>query len=160
MKFADLITNKIFSTFYQFGDIIVPGCSCGFQEVDVMRVLATSQYVYEYEVKVSRSDFRADFKKTDKHQKMVSGESFCNRFFFVVPDGLVNKNEVPSYAGLIYADKYGHLRIVKPAKMLHKRTVPIEWYKRLAYTLSFREHTAKSRLRYVESKLKEQKSIA
>ena len=35
----------------------------GFAECDVIRI-TESNIVYEYEIKTSRSDFKADFKKT------------------------------------------------------------------------------------------------
>ena len=83
---------------------------------------------YEFEIKISRSDFKNDFKKKDKHiileggkthlpifetlnpiyQKMyeknyvVSNFKKPNYFYYAVPDGLITVDEVPEYAGLIY----------------------------------------------------------
>ena len=91
-----------------------------------------SGLIYEYEIKVSRSDYKNDFKnKKDKHvilegkeehipsyeeHKMRMGyygkdgdkyyrtENFKkpNYFYYAVPEGLVDVSEVPEYAGLIY----------------------------------------------------------
>jgi len=44
-----------------------------------------------------------------------------NKFFYAVPDGLIDKKEVPKYAGLIYI-KNGMAEIVKRAPFLHKRS--------------------------------------
>lgn len=123
-------------------DIVLPNFYWGMFEHDVFE-LKMSGYLNEYEIKVSRSDFKNDFKKyfstrTDipfeyenhnKHDIVRNGEAPCNRFFFVVPENLVSISEVPKYAGLIYCsinDGYDkernpyRLRIVKPAKLLHK----------------------------------------
>lgn len=86
--------------------------------------------LHEYEVKISRSDFFADFKKarrtmkyppkTDplwyrkgevvtvsRHDLIQSGpnEKRPNYFWFVVPKDLVTLDEVPPYAGLIYVSE-------------------------------------------------------
>lgn len=133
-----------------------------------------SNYTHEFEVKVSRSDFWADFKKK-KHSRFSSimkGDEYymnhknkaketCdisryidayergykrspvlhnanapwassvwfskikydylpNRFSFVVPEGMVSKEEVPNYAGLYYVDDLGIVTNVKKSKLLHK----------------------------------------
>ena len=80
---------------------------------------------YEFEVKISRSDFMADFKKKDKHKAMIEPKGLCpHRFFYVCPKELIGKEEVPQYAGLIYySDEYGlsKLRVVKRAPRIHSR---------------------------------------
>lgn len=79
-------------------------------------------YSFEFEVKVSRSDFRADFKKP-KHE-MFSGRQekkfLPNRFYYVVPENMIFEKDIPIYAGLIYVSK-GHCWIVKRAPFLHKK---------------------------------------
>lgn len=144
-------------------------------------------YCYECEIKISRSDFKADFKKEkhtihkgneigsnlylrktgdhlernvsfqfmrdfpelivsrehygfrsnidgireiniDYHAHISSGIEFMkhsnkllpNKFFYVVPNGLIAKHEVPDYAGLIYVDELGRCTKIKDAKFLHK----------------------------------------
>lgn len=69
---------------------------------------------YEFEIKRTRSDFRADKKKVEKHKLIqhyweLSAQrskpktsSVPTYFYYVVPKGLVTKAEVPAYAGLIY----------------------------------------------------------
>lgn len=156
-------------------------------ESDFLSFLS-SGFCYECEVKISRSDFKADFKK-EKHTihksneignnlflrkttdylstnlswefckefpeliiskeylrnervngeyrqvsiisysaKISSGIEFCsndnkllpNKFFYVVPTGLISKEEVPDYAGLIYVDELGRCTKIKDGKFLHK----------------------------------------
>lgn len=88
-------------------------------------VLNKSGYSYEFEVKVSRADFKGDLKKVQKHQILQAGktlgEDFLrpNRFYYAVPKDMVKVEEVPEYAGLIYMEKYGFEKI-KEAPLLHK----------------------------------------
>lgn len=156
-------------------------------ESDFLSFLS-SGFCYECEIKISRSDFKADFKKEkhtihkvnekggnlflkktyDKYESNLSWE-FCrdfpeliestefsrneyvnreyqevtrvqykakvscgidicsidnklipNKFFYVVPTGLISKEEVPDYAGLIYVDELGNCTKIKDGKFLHK----------------------------------------
>lgn len=103
--------------------------------------ITKSGYAYEFEIKISRSDFKNDFKhKAKKHQILESSDvGITNRpnyFFYVVPEGMVKVEEVPEYAGLIYV--IPHFRpsdgtiyrysfnVVKEAKKLHKTKVDEE----------------------------------
>ena len=112
---------------------------------------------YEFEIKVSRSDFKNDFKhKEDKHVILEGKEEFLpsygkildenkhiwekyyrvadkkkpNYFYYAVPEGLIDKTEVPEYAGLVYVLPAGETRtrdgglcdgfyVVKKAPKLH-----------------------------------------
>lgn len=87
-----------------------------------------SGLIYEFEIKVSKSDFKNDFNKKDKHiilegkethiptfdglepkykeryekHYLVSNFKKPNYFYYTVPEGLITVEEVPEYAGLIY----------------------------------------------------------
>ena len=87
-----------------------------------------SGLIYEFEIKVSKADFKNDFKKKDKHVILEGKETHIptfdglepkykeryeknylvshfkkpNYFYYAVPDGLITVDEVPEYAGLIY----------------------------------------------------------
>lgn len=125
-------------------------------------------YIYEFEIKISRADFKNDFKnKKEKHiilkgtteeerfmpsfyqsyewnkhlynsiddckAKIKPGDSHLieshkkpNYFYYAVPEGLIQPEEVPEYAGLIYILKEYHYEwqsyvIVKKAPCLHKK---------------------------------------
>jgi hypothetical protein len=117
-------------------------------------VVQKNGYCYEIEIKISRSDFLNDFKKKDKHMilnegvymqkkyrykvdpetnKRVSDFYYNptewkfrpNRFYYCVPEGLIKKEEVPDYAGLMYVNSYGGIDIVKEAKFLHKEKLEL-----------------------------------
>lgn len=51
---------------------------------------------------------------------MLDGSSIPNRFSYAVPEGLVDIDEIPGYAGLYYVDKWGGLKQVRQSKMFHK----------------------------------------
>jgi hypothetical protein len=102
-------------------------------ECDMFGVTKAAMGV-EFEIKISRSDFKADASKADKHRRLAMADPFGpSRFFYVVPEGMVAVEEVPDYAGLIYAREreayHGgpirlYLRTVKPAPKLHRHYVP------------------------------------
>ena len=125
-------------------------------------------YIYEFEIKISRADFKNDFKhKKEKHiilkgpteeerfmpsfyqsyewnkhlyesiddckARIKPGDSHLieshkkpNYFYYAVPEGLIQPEEVPEYAGLIYILKEYRYEcqsyvIVKKAPCLHKQ---------------------------------------
>lgn len=131
-------------------------------------------YIYEFEIKISRADYRNDFKhKVEKHVLLNSalpdesteareadlfgnllkekrkrypqitteqaknmmksvGERMPNYFYYAVPEGLLEPDEVPPYAGLVYIttykgfyenepDKWRHgCKVIRKAPQLHK----------------------------------------
>ena len=131
-------------------------------------------YIYEFEIKISRADYKNDFKhKVEKHVLLNSamtdesteareadlfgnllkekrkrypqitteqarnmmksvGERIPNYFYYAVPDGLLEPDEVPPYAGLVYIttykgfcenepDKWRHgYKVIRKAPILHK----------------------------------------
>lgn len=115
-------------------------------ECDVMAVTKAG-YLEEYEIKLSTSDFKADAKKEsrgkykyidgkfvelgkrNKHQelqnKSIDGPS---KFWFVVTDKIIDKIEVPEWAGLKVASisNYSgevYLKEIKKAPKLHTNKV-------------------------------------
>jgi hypothetical protein len=80
-----------------------------------------SGYTQEIEIKISRADFKADFKKPKHEMMKIKSDKYANRFYYAVPENLITVDEVPKYAGLIYINKNTVLTIVKKAPLLHKR---------------------------------------
>ena len=133
----------------------------GFAECDVLSI-TKSNYICEYEVKISRSDFKADFKKP-KH-KLITEKKFVNEtvkwpyyggnyFYFVVPENLITVDELPDYAGLIYVRnaQFGYndypsgelkvkdimvYEIIKKAPLLHKAKASNDFIRSLAHQLT------------------------
>ena len=127
----------------------------GMAEADVFGI-NRSGYMYEYEIKCSRSDFKADFKhKHYKHVILNTGEcahnydewkngkktgrqirriGAANRFYFACEPGLLTKEDMPSYAGLVYIEN-GELREIKSAPFIHKEKANDYIYARIATIL-------------------------
>jgi hypothetical protein len=87
--------------------------------------ITTSGYSIEVEVKISKSDFKADQKKAQKHfilknihKELVTMPVYSylrdasaisiikpkgpNKFYYCCPEGMIKPDEVPDYAGLLY----------------------------------------------------------
>lgn len=87
--------------------------------------ISKSGYSIEVEIKVSKSDFNADFKKEIikgvlKHDLLTDEKYFAksNKFYFAFPEGLINHDEIPGRYGIIEIGN--HAKIVQKAKILHK----------------------------------------
>lgn len=85
---------------------------------------------YEVEIKLSRGDFFADFKK-DKHRifdslmmPLANNTKLPHRFYYACPEGLIRINEIPHYAGLIEIRGYTAYE-VKKAPILHKKDIDL-----------------------------------
>lgn len=121
-------------------ELVVPN-SCLFGwESDVVSVNRTG-FISEFEIKVSRSDFKQDAKKERARLLVDPVERSAlfgdrthprpNYFFYAVPEGLIQPEEVPDYAGLVYVCKrveghhlyYGTAREIKPAARLHREKI-------------------------------------
>lgn len=126
------IQAALFRAYHKGGSIVCPNCCALTHEADVL-VLRKTGYVAEFEVKVSRADFKADFKKTDKHVFLQSGHKWCaNEFYYACEAGLIRLDEVPAYAGLVYIQPTGYTTptgieyttyeasVVKKAPRIHK----------------------------------------
>ena len=146
---ADPDTGNMFKTLYREKftacKVIMPNVYVGnWNECDALLVLK-SGYVHEMEMTVSVSDFRADFKKSNrykkgttqygyttaidclKHDLLANGEGFPNRFSFLVPEDMIGVDDVPDYAGLYYFRRYkgdtGRIFEQKAPKLMHKNKI-------------------------------------
>lgn len=97
-------------------------------ESDFVRV-TKSGYAIEYEIKLSKSDFRADFNKakikfegyenrqvkyssTTKHDWLDSGAG-PTEFYYVFPKGMIDIDNVPEWCGVIEVEDYYYPHIRK-----------------------------------------------
>lgn len=87
----------------------------------------TRQCLTGYEIKVSRGDFLQDNKW---HLYL----QYCNEFYFVVPAGLIQKDELPEDVGLIYY--YPEKGTLKTKKRAAYRTIeePVGVYKYIIFS--------------------------
>ena len=95
-------------------NIIVPNVSWGLgfnYECDLL-VVTKAGYATEIEIKVTRSDIKADFSKRHTH-----GSKKIRRFFYAVPDYLSNCDLLPTDCGLISIDENLRCRTLRPPKL-------------------------------------------
>lgn len=89
-------------------------------ECDVLSI-RKSGYIVEYEIKISRSDYIADTKKDKwRHFELRVETNIPNYFYYVCPEGLIQKEELEDYMGLIYISPQGETKEVKKSKLLHR----------------------------------------
>lgn len=111
----------------------------------------TGPCITGYEIKVSRSDFLQDAKW---HLYL----QYCNEFYFVVPNGLISKDELPGNVGLIYYyPESGNLKKRKKA-MYRDIEEPVGVYKYIIFSrldqerMPFYESRAEYAKAYMEDK--------
>jgi len=115
-----------------------------FKDFESDIICITSDMSYEYEIKLSTTDYINDFKnKSRKHNLYVSEyKDSPNYFYFITPKGLIGKEMIPDKYGLVEFTveykKFGSKSIpylsfcsVKNAKRLHNNTLTIHQYKKL-----------------------------
>ena len=155
-KIADIIIKSLIDK--QFPIFITGFAGRGFDEADVLGINRNG-YIYEYEIKRSRSDYFSEFKnKPFKHRKLATRLSIYihdewknghktgnktelitipNKYYIVCEENLITSNEVPEYAGLIYI-RGCSLTEQKIAKFLHKNKANAIMYERIATIFSQR----------------------
>lgn len=86
--------------------------------------LTPSDYITEYEVKRTRSDFNKDRTK-ERHRLLLEQQASTNehsgsvpaRFFYATPPCLVDADDVPPYAGLVYVTPNGTREIASAPRL-------------------------------------------
>ena len=79
-------------------------------EADIL-IIDKKGFSHEIEIKLSKADFKNDFKKSYtnektgekflKHDKISSGDYVCNHFSFLFAMGMVDSTEIPEHCGII-----------------------------------------------------------
>ena len=79
-------------------------------EADILLIDALG-YTHEIEIKLSKADFKNDFKKLYthsttgerflKHDKISCGDYAFNSFSFLIPMGLIPQEDIPKHCGII-----------------------------------------------------------
>ena len=95
--------------------LIVPNIYLWKWDSDILAI-NKNNFLYEFEIKISRSDFKADFKKIEKHENLKNGIG-PSRFYYITTFAL-NNNDVPKYAGLIYYNK--DFKVIKRAPKINR----------------------------------------
>ena len=113
-------------------------------EADLLSVISGSNFINEFEIKRSKSDFKKDFThKRTKHKNMSqywrkqrSKGWSPSRFWFVTPNEL--DIDPPGYAGYLKVNANGAVSLVKEAPLLHRRRLTKKQAIQFARLLCFR----------------------
>ena len=131
-------------------------------EMDIAS-LSKSDMLLEFEVKISRSDFLADakkgrtWKKFEMYSKPLGHEARCpNYFYYVCPENLISKDEIPLFAGLFYYNSDKEIVLIKSPKRIHK--VPskrVDILNKMLRMVSQRKYLGGTMLTYKNNLIKE-----
>lgn len=112
----------------------------------------TAPCITGYEIKVSRSDFLGDNKW---HLYL----QYCNEFYFVVPAGLLAKEEIPENVGLIYYYPETGKLLKKRKAVYRKIEEPVGVYKYIIYSRLDQERIPfyEDRAEYAKAYLEDQR---
>jgi hypothetical protein len=113
----------MFVNIFAFYDLIKDSSGRSGVELD-FALIDSRGHVNEYEIKTSKSDFAEEFlKKGHKHDFLKANHPTCpNRYWFACQEGVIKKEDVPDYAGLVVFKKDGSdykMSIQKKAPLLH-----------------------------------------
>ena len=112
---------------FQMANTFIYAWECDYWAMDLHGITR------EFEIKISRSDFFADAKKS-KHR--LHGDHGANYFYYVVPQYLIQPGEVDKKYGLLYIDKTGCVDLIRRPIRLHDRV--FDQWRHLATKLHFR----------------------
>lgn len=113
-------------------------------ECDLLTI-TQAKFAYEFEIKLSKADFRADFKKAQKHKALSTGQpqgywashhvsknhaaiswQIPARFYYVTPHDMITHEDIPPYAGWIALIRHRTRWLAEtmvPAPAIHKEKV-------------------------------------
>ncbi len=105
----------------------------------------------EWEIKISRSDFQADFRKEEKHKNLAAGRGHlivrggkqnlarfltCSYFSYACPAGLLGVGDLPAYAGLVWVYPDGRIDIKRAAPVRHQYPADAYILSRITHNLT------------------------
>ena len=105
----------------------------------------------EWEIKISRSDFKADFQKERKHHHLAQGQGrvarrrgntldyhflTCSYFTYACPAGLLHETDLPPYAGLVWVHPGGSITVVRTAPQMHAFRADADILRRINHNLT------------------------
>ena len=82
-------------------------------------------YIKEYEIKLSLADYRADFNKCSKHDRLKKRDRIAripSQFWYVIYGFELGADDVPEYAGLMRVYNWS-IKIIKKAPRLSNTTI-------------------------------------
>lgn len=125
-------------------NVVVPNVSWGLgisYEADLV-VLRASGFCFEVEIKVTRSDIRADLRKRHKHDGL-----WFRQLWFAVPRDLADDPNIPQRAGVLAVESLTRVIVVRVAALnAAARKMPDAVQRKLLHLASMRTWTLKEAL--------------
>ncbi len=134
LKIEELVFNYL-HTFHDFSEeLLLTNYFHADWEADLL-IVDREGFSHEIEIKLSKSDFKNDFKKSFvnpitgekflKHDKICCGDYVCNAFSFLLPMGMIKHDEIPDHCGIIEfyhdADNWEtHFYNIREPKRIHE----------------------------------------
>lgn len=110
LKLDELVYNYLHSRHDFSEEVVLTNYFHADWEADIL-IIDRAGLSHEIEIKLSKADFKNDFKKHFthprtgekflKHDKICCGDYVCNYFSFLLPMGLVPHSEIPDHCGII-----------------------------------------------------------
>lgn len=139
-EIADILYVAANIFFKLFGDFKT---SVTFKEVHLTEKLRADIFnisILDKVVIIEIKTCRADFEHDGKWMKYLD---YCDRFFFMCPDGVILPEELPDKIGLIYVNitnpKNPTLKVVKRPKFLNPKFITNSWLKYIYKKLTYRK---------------------
>lgn len=128
---AKEIQVALFEYFRERGYLYFSSNTNAFEHEADFVAVTSIKIAVECEIKRSRSDFFADFKKDLKHKLLQSKKYPISQFYFACEEGLIRKEEVPFPYGLMYIKKSKNkltnknyvVSVAKNAKKIHNNPI-------------------------------------
>ena len=126
--------------------MIIPNMHNSYGEMDLF-IVQQNSYTSEFEIKISKADFKADKKKAFKHdcydrmfrfkELIVQDRKIPNKFSYVMPAALgIGLGDIPNYAGLYYCTPEGRVDCQRYPKFIHKNKDIVYWAIKVAKSAS------------------------
>jgi len=128
------IQQVLFKSFSS-GSIVIPNLSVDGFERDLV-LITNARFYYEYEIKCTRSDFKADIEHKKYKHSMFVNEAVASKFFipkrfyYVCQGDIVTVADLPEYAGLIKI--YWNMKYLKWDLNIIKKAPSVKWAKKLS----------------------------
>jgi len=148
------VQNLVWREYATSSNLVVIPCSNVLGWEADMLVVTRALLAHEFEIKLTRADFRADMgkEKWAHFQAFRAGSMVlqvdrygfsarvlrpANYFWYVCPPDLLVTADVPTFAGLAYATRDG-LRTMKKPERLHREKLSQSQVMQITRAMSFR----------------------
>lgn len=127
---AERYKGRGWAKFFQFRPMT--SFEASYNAIDLLAVGLWHKHdkIVAHEIKISRSDFLKDLKQFKKKHGIAL--KISDEFYYVCPWGLIQKNEIPDVAGLMYVDKGFKIKINKPAVLRELDAIPFHYFQGFA----------------------------